>query len=107
MKMEELGAREARDHWCMQVEQGLGCSTESREGGSPPGLLRLQKLENDILNVVSLLTAVLFSTDRYTYLLRLSRPYFLRFMFSLVLFPQIHATLLCEERAVSLSMINL
>ena len=52
--MEELGTREARDEWCVSVEQELGCSTEKREDRAPPGLLRVQKLENDIMNVVSL-----------------------------------------------------
>jgi len=52
--MEELGMREARYNWCMLVEQELGCSTEEREDGVPPGLLQVQKLENDMMNVVSL-----------------------------------------------------
>jgi len=38
-KMKELGTREARDSWCASVEQDLGCSTEEREDGVPPGLL--------------------------------------------------------------------
>lgn len=106
-KMEELGTHEARDNWCVQVEQQLGCSTERKEDDAPPGLLRVRKLENDILNVVSLVSAFLFSTDRYNYPFRLSQLSFLRFMSSLVLFLQIHATLLHEQQAVSLSMISL
>lgn len=62
--MEELGTRQERDNWCKQVEEQLGCSAEIREDGVPPGLLRLRKLENDVLNIVSLLSAVLLSTDR-------------------------------------------
>lgn len=64
-KMEELGTREARDDWCVQVEQQLGCSAEPREDYAPAGLLRVRKLENDILNVVSLLSTFLFSTDTF------------------------------------------
>jgi hypothetical protein len=59
-KMEELGTRKARDEWCVQVEQQLGCSTQQREDNIPPGLLRVQKLENDILNVVSLPSTFIF-----------------------------------------------
>lgn len=51
--MEELGTREARDNWCVQVEQQLGCSMDHKDEDAPPGLLRVRKLENDILNVVS------------------------------------------------------
>lgn len=88
--MTALGTREAKDNWCMQVEQELGCSTEQREDGLPPGLVRVRKLENDILNVVSLQSVSLLGTK---YLLRLSRLLCLRYMSSLVLSLQIHATL--------------
>ena len=89
-KMKELGTREARDNWCAQVEQELGCSIEEREDGRPPGLLRVRKLENDILNVVSLQSVFLSITK---YLLRLSLLFCLRYTSSPVLSPQIHATL--------------
>jgi len=55
-KMKELGTREKKDAWCLQVEQELGCSTEE-EDGIPPGLLRVRKLEEDLLSVVSCLFA--------------------------------------------------
>ena len=55
-QMEELGTRKEREAWCMQVEQQLSCSTET-EDGVPPGLLRVWKLENDLLNVVCFLSA--------------------------------------------------
>ena len=63
--MEELGMHKARDNWCMWVEQQLGCSTEHSLGDALPGLLRVCKLENEILNIVSLWSAFLFSTDRF------------------------------------------
>lgn len=62
-KMEELGTRKARDAWCVQVEQMLGCSTVG--GDVPPGLLRVRNLENDIMGVVSILSAFLFSTKQF------------------------------------------
>jgi hypothetical protein len=65
-KMEELGTRDARDAWCLKVEQDLSCSTEE-EDSIPPGLLRVRKLENDILNVVSLLFSFALSTDITTF----------------------------------------
>ena len=37
-KMKELNSNEARDRWCLEVEQELGCSIEA-EQGIPPGLL--------------------------------------------------------------------
>jgi hypothetical protein len=106
-KMEELGTCEARDAWCLQVEQQLGCSTEHGEDDAPPGLLRVRKLENDILNLVSLRSTLLFATDRCDYLFRLYQQCFLRSMSSLVLFPRTHATLLHVQQAVSLSMTSL
>ena len=45
------------------MEQELGCSTKEKGDGIPPGLLRVQKLENDLLNVVSVLFFSLFTTD--------------------------------------------
>lgn len=66
-KMEELGTREGRDEWCLRVEQDLGCSTEERVDGVPPGLLRVRKLENDIMNVVSYLSVFLSITDTITF----------------------------------------
>lgn len=62
-KMEELSTREAREGWCLQVERDLGCSTEDRGDGVPVGLLRVQQLENNILNVVSIPFVLLFTTD--------------------------------------------
>ena len=51
--MDELGTREARESWCASVEQDIGCSTEAKEDGSHAGLRRIQKLETDLMNVVS------------------------------------------------------
>ena len=65
-KMGELGTREARDRWCLQVEQDLGCSTEEKGDGIPPGLLRVRKLENDLLNVVGVPFFFFFTTDTLT-----------------------------------------
>ena len=56
-KMEELSTCEAKEAWCLQVEQDLGSFVELKKDGVPPGLLRVQKLENDILNVVSILSS--------------------------------------------------
>ena len=53
-KMEQLKTREARTSWCVSVEQDLGCSTKEKEDGTHAGLHRVQRLENDILNLVSL-----------------------------------------------------
>ena len=54
--MEELSTSKARDNWCLEVEQKLGCPVEM-EIGVPPGLLRVRKLENDLLNMVGSLSA--------------------------------------------------
>ena len=88
--MKELGTREARDKWCVQVEQEHGCSIEEREDGLHPGQLRVRKLENDILNVESL-QSVFLSVTKYP--LRLLLLFCLRYTSSPVLFPQIHATM--------------
>ena len=63
-KMEELGTHKARDDWCVRVEQQIGCSTEHSSDDAPPGLLKVRKLENELLKLVSLRSAFLFSTDR-------------------------------------------
>jgi hypothetical protein len=55
-KMEELGTSKERQLWCLEVEQKFGCSMEA-ENGVPPGLLRVHKLENDLLNLVGSLSA--------------------------------------------------
>jgi hypothetical protein len=55
-KMEELGTSKERQLWCLEVEQKFGCSMEA-ENGVPPGLLRVCKLENDLLNLVGSLSA--------------------------------------------------
>jgi len=96
-KMEELGTREARDNWCLKVESELDCSTEEREDGVHPGLRRVRKLENDILDAVSLRSVFLSVTK---YILRLSRLFGLRYTSSPVLSPQIHATLWHEQQVV-------
>ena len=101
--MEELGTREARDAWCWQVEQDIGFS-EERGDGVPPGLLRVQKLENDIMNVVSCLSVFFSTTD--TNPLRSSQLSSQRFTSSLELSRQIHSTLLREQRVGLLSTIR-
>ena len=66
-KMEELGTREKRDGWCLQAEQEVSCATEERSDGVPPGLLRVRKLESDIMNLVSHLSVFLSTTDTITF----------------------------------------
>jgi len=101
--MEELGTREARDAWCLQVEQDVR-SSEERDNGIPPGLLQVRRLEKDIMNVVSHLS-VFFPTTNMN-LLRLSQLSSQRFTSLLELSQQIHLTLLHDQHVDSLSTIR-